>query len=405
MKEKKIYKVTLIIGNGFDLSLQLKTSYKNFHEYLEAKGFYEKHNSNELISRIRTNIHDYWYDFEKVIKDYAQSSKACFLFRRLAIFREILDDFYHNWNRDLLSDAITSDILDLFKEYDSSYVEKLLDKIDDRELSEVMDLCRKIETQIDDIEQRERKNTQAILDELKKELNLFLNDATKGHIDISEPSARVLLSTLGIEPKGYNSIEEGLLTKIVKEEWVFEDNVRIISFNYTDTLYLIAKVVELAKGRAFPLEFEDLKNIYFPIHGTLKEEELVFGADDVEGIPYPLQILKKSEQIIDYKGKYDVKKQFTDILNNSQEIIIFGHSINGLDFEYYEEYLKTDSDSPIHIITYDETSVETIKHFLAKRNLHRSNREIKYYKTNEFHNKQIETLCNRIRNANNEVKE
>ena len=174
MEKKKIYKVTLIIGNGFDLSLQLKTSYKNFHEYLEAKGFYEKHNSNELISRIKTNIHDYWYDFEKVIKDYALSSKACFLFRRLAIFREVLDDFYHNWNRDLLSDAITSDILDLFKEYDSSYVEKLLDKIDDGELPEVMDLCRKVETQIDDIEQRERKNTQAILDELKKELNLFL---------------------------------------------------------------------------------------------------------------------------------------------------------------------------------------------------------------------------------------
>lgn len=405
MDEKKKFRTTLVLGNGFDLSLHLKTSYKAFHEYLEAKGFYEKHNSNELICKIRKEIHDYWYNFEKVIKDYALSSKATILFRRLAIFRKGLDKFLHNWNRDLLSDMITNEILDLFNQYNFSSAIELLNNINDGELSEIMSICRKVESQIDDIELLERKKTLAILNELKAELYSFLKNAIQGHIDISEPSARVLLSTLGIEPKGYNSIEEGLLTKIVEEEWVFEDNVRIVSFNYTDTLYLIAKVVELAKGRAFPLEFEDLKNIYFPIHGTLKEEELVFGADDVEGIPYPLQILKKSEQIIDYKGKYDVKKQFTDILNNSQEIIIFGHSINGLDFEYYEEYLKTDSDSPIHIITYDETSVETIKHFLAKRNLHRGNREIKYYKTNESHNKQIEDLCNRIRNSDNEVKE
>lgn len=402
MEEKK-YKITLILGNGFDLSLQLKTSYKGFHEYLETKGFYEKHSSNELVRMIKTNIHDYWYNFEAVIKDYALRSKAAVMFRRLDKFREGLDRFLHDWNRDLFSDIITSEILDLFNQYNFSSAIELLNKINDGELSEIMSICRKIESQIDDIELQERRKTLAILNELKTELYSFLKNAIKGCIDISEPSARVLLSTLGIDPKGYNSIEEGLLTKIVKEEWVFEDNVRIVSFNYTDTLYLIAKVVELAKGRAFPLEFEDLKNIYYPIHGTLKEKELVFGVDGIEGIPFPLQILKKSEQIIDYKEKYDVKKRFTDILNNSQEIIIFGHSINGLDFEYYEEYLNTDSDSPIHIITYDESSVDNIKHSLVKRNLHCGNREIKYYKTKEFHNKQIENLCNRIRCVNSDV--
>ena len=398
MEEKK-YKTTLILGNGFDLSLHLKTGYKDFHEYLETKGFYEKHSNNELVDMIKTMIHDYWYNFEKVIRDYALQSKASVLFRRLDKFREGLDRFLHDWNRDLFSDIITSEILDLFNQYNFSSAIELLNKINDGELSEIMSICRKIESQIDDIELQERRKTLAILNELKTELYSFLKNAIKGRIDISEPSARVLLSTLGIEPKGHNSIEEGLLTKIVKEEWAFEDNVRIVSFNYTDTLYLITLVVEQAKARAVSLEYTDLKDIYFPIHGTLKENELIFGADDVEDVPFPLQILKKSEQIIDYKGKYDVKKRFTDILNNSQEIIIFGHSINGLDFEYYEEFLKTDSDSPIHIITYDDSSVENIKNSLARLNLHRGNREIKYYKTNEFHNKQIEDLCYRIRNT------
>ena len=138
---------------------------------------------------------------------------------------------------------ITGDILELFKLYNFSTAGELQDRIDNGELSEVVSLCRKIESQIDDIELQERRKTQAILNELKAELCSFLKEAIKGRIDISEPSARVLLSTLGIEPKGYNSIEEGLLTKIVNEEWVFEDNVRIISFNYTDTLYLITFVV------------------------------------------------------------------------------------------------------------------------------------------------------------------
>lgn len=399
MKEKKFI-TTLILGNGFDLSLHLKTSYKDFHEYLDTKGFYEKHSSNEFVSMIKTDIHDYWYNFERVIKYYALSSKATVLFRRLAIFREGLDKFYHDCNRAFLSDLNVNDILELFNQYNFSSAVEFLNKINDGELSEIIKICSKIESQIEYIEQQERSKTLAILNELKTELHSFLKEAIKGHIDISEPSARVLLSTLGIEPKGYNSIEGGLLTKIVKEEWMFEDNVRIISFNYTDTLYLIAQFVELVKGRAFSLEFEDLKNIYYPIHGTLKEKELVFGVDDIESIPFPLQILKKSEQIIDYKGKYDVKKQFLDILNNSQEIIIFGHSIDGLDFEYYEEFFKSDSDAPIHIITYDDISVNRIKHFLAKKNLHRGNREIMYYKTNENHNKQIEELCNRIRTIN-----
>ena len=405
MEEKKKFKTTLVLGNGFDLSLHLKTNYEDFHKYLEAKGFYEKHNRNELICKIKEEIHDYWYNFEEVIKYYAVYSKSSFLYKKLSYLKEELSKFPYKLDRILISSMITGDILELFKLYNFSTVGELQDRIDNGELSEVVSLCRKIESQIDDIELQERRKTQAILNELKAELCSFLKEAIKGYIDIAEPSARVLLSMLGIEPKGYNSIEKGLLTKIVKEEWVFEDNVRIVSFNYTDTLYLITLVVEMAKRTAISLEYTDLKSIYYPIHGTLKENELIFGADDVEDIPFPLQILKKSEQIIDYKGKYDVKKRFTDILNNSQEIIIFGHSINGLDFEYYEEHLKTDSDSPIHIITYDETSVERIKHFLAKQNLHRGNREIKYYKTNESHNKQIEALCNRIRNVNSEVKE
>lgn len=139
MEEKK-YKTTLILGNGFDLSLKLKTSYENFHEYLVSKGFYEKHNSSELICQTKANITNYWYDFEQVIKDYALFSKVSLLYRKLSCLKEELSKFPYKLDRVLISSMITGDIQDLFKEYDLFYVEKLLDKIDNGDLSEVMGL-------------------------------------------------------------------------------------------------------------------------------------------------------------------------------------------------------------------------------------------------------------------------
>lgn len=65
----------LIIGNGFDLNLGMKTSYKSFFEEMEAMGFWTYYKNNPLIAYIyERGIKENWYSFEDIIKEFALES-------------------------------------------------------------------------------------------------------------------------------------------------------------------------------------------------------------------------------------------------------------------------------------------------------------------------------------------
>ena len=80
------YKVLLILGNGFDLSLGLKTSYANFIESdLFQKKVAIKHYPNAKIDLHDKNIHNYltlqkrmknWIDVEMELKKYASQQRV-----------------------------------------------------------------------------------------------------------------------------------------------------------------------------------------------------------------------------------------------------------------------------------------------------------------------------------------
>lgn len=80
------YKVLLILGNGFDLSLGLKTSYANFIESdLFQKKVAIKHYPNVKIDLHDKNIHNYlthqkrmknWIDVEMELKKYASQQRV-----------------------------------------------------------------------------------------------------------------------------------------------------------------------------------------------------------------------------------------------------------------------------------------------------------------------------------------
>lgn len=73
--ENKIIKNLLIIGNGFDLSLGMKTGYKDFYEYLLNNNFFQQNQSNVLINYVRNvNNKKYWFDFEGILKEFATKS-------------------------------------------------------------------------------------------------------------------------------------------------------------------------------------------------------------------------------------------------------------------------------------------------------------------------------------------
>lgn len=71
----KAINTTLIIGNGFDLSMGKHTSYAEFFKKLKDEGFWEEHSGNSLLNFIgEKGSKEYWYDFEDIILHYTFES-------------------------------------------------------------------------------------------------------------------------------------------------------------------------------------------------------------------------------------------------------------------------------------------------------------------------------------------
>lgn len=65
--------ILYIIGNGFDLNLDLKTSYNDFYKYYETV---ESKNPN--VQKLKEHIsktYDSWADLELALGDYTQHLK------------------------------------------------------------------------------------------------------------------------------------------------------------------------------------------------------------------------------------------------------------------------------------------------------------------------------------------
>lgn len=123
-------------------------------------------------------------------------------------------------------------------------------------------------------------------------------------------------------------------------------NVEIFSFNYTDPDDLFKSNIHMGANH---------------IHGSIKENDIVLGCDIQEG--------EKVNRDLSFMYKYNMLKKANHMVRRMisvDEVIIFGHSINEMDFCYFREYLKEASSSSkqtrrLTILTYDEQSERTIK--------------------------------------------
>ena len=148
-----------------------------------------------------------------------------------------------------------------------------------------------------------------------------------------------------------NAISKVLLHELIENKLVPE----IINFNYTSPLKLIG-------------EPEDPKNYHITyVHGSL-DEDIVLGCDTMSN-----QI---NEQL-SFLYKYNMLNKANHIAQNmmeAEDVYIFGHSINKMDFCYFFDYFKIASSSvtpqrKLTIFTKDYNSEINIKNNIKSQGI------------------------------------
>ena len=316
----KTINTTLIIGNGFDLSMGKHTGYAEFFKKLEDEGFWEEHSGNSLLNFIgEKGSKEYWYDFEDIILHYTFESDNGKRLKELEDLNKTDDNF---------TNCIVS------------------------EVKEGIEL-------------------------LKEELVKFLSDA-KPDTDRLSTTCQIFAAILGASGKNAKELVTSLFErKKAKETWEFPNN-KIISFNYLDdpssiSFYLQFFTDKKVKGPCSPpigIKADDLADMFVFLHNSLDfwnrsnlHPGLVFGTNDDERMPKALYFLRKSYQL-----GYDAKKSFTDTLNQSKRIVIFGLSLVGIDYDYFKEFFETDHDSDTEVVIINKKgALDNIRKILKEK--------------------------------------
>ena len=314
----KAINTTLIIGNGFDLSMGKHTGYAEFFKKLKDEGFWKEQSGNSLLNFIgEKGSKEYWYDFEDIILHYTFESDNGKRLKELENLNKTDDNF-------------TNGIV--------------------AEVKEGVEL-------------------------LKEELVKFLSDA-KPDIKFIYPTCRIFAAILGASGKNAKELVTSLLErKKAKETWEFPNN-KIVSFNYLDdpsdfSSYLQFFIDDVKSPCSPPIgiKADDLADMFVFLHNSLDfwnrslHPGLIFGTNDDERMPKALYFLRKSNQL-----GYDAKKSFTDILNQSKRIVIFGLSLVGIDYDYFKEFFETDHDSDIEVVIINKKgALDNIRKILKEK--------------------------------------
>lgn len=305
---------SLIIGNGWDLNTGMQTSYATFFQWLTEKEFWVKYASNSLIMYIKDKGEkENWFDFEAILLDYSVNS------------------------------AESHKLIELEKQ----------GKFDDYEYNRI------------------REEAEIALDAIKSKLVEFLTRKQPNYSKFA-PAYWIMGAVLGAFGKGPESLYTSLISrKDANKTWHFPNN-RIVSFNYlNDALRLNVFLQFLEKVRGpIGMDCRLLEKMYCFVHNSLDFEDvrnlhtnIIFGTNDDERMPKALYVLRKS-----YWLDSKVKENFNKVLCDSKRIVIFGHSVQGIDYDYYREFFSTErSDTEIYIISRSSEDLDIIRHGLEKK--------------------------------------
>lgn len=309
-----IKKKVLVIGNGFDLNLGRKTSYKNFHESEYCPKTYPAPLIWHLNEKWKDNLENVkWYDLENELSNYyhqkIEPNKGPVDIVN-DVEKKILEVFHHK-NALISYEPHVTDNLETI----NNLIERGI--LLHQPLPPAIFIIHKDLIELTPIE-RDKKAFNLIIDGLQKYLVSIEND------DIDKNSyAYILLDIFSKENEN--------------------EVVKIYSFNYTGIISLTEKIQY--------------------VHGCCKDGNIVLGTKD-ENMKYGYDFLLKA-----YNPNFNPPRLVYDLLD-ADEITIFGHSLGENDSQYFKSFFNklTDTEKPtnkvINIITKDRASILNAKRAL-----------------------------------------
>ncbi|WP_338731775.1 AbiH family protein [Bacillus subtilis] len=294
----------VIVGNGFDMSIGLKSSYQNFIEYIKnRKRFiedYELYNYNRLFLRKYENFHLNWSDFESLYEE---------------TVRKI-----NNRSRE---NKETQDIFDI---------------------TSINDSIKRLEEDFHEY--------------LSAEYPRWVEQKTiqNGHSDFKKFTEEV----------------NPFFKKMIKDE-----NTFFINFNYTNTIKDLCESV-LYDSSNLPqskLEVTKAKERVFHIHGSLEEENILFGggftdSEEIDKIHYSQSLINdklfriKENQLLNSTRKKIISTIDLNHEDINHNLFIIGHSLQGSDFPFLSKLIQ--KANKVFIFYYEDDYIFKMEEILKK---------------------------------------
>lgn len=318
-------KRVLILGNGFDLCLGRKTSYKDFCKSEFCPNDYPAPLIKHLNEKWNDNLEEVkWYDLENELYNY---------YVRIKNNSGEAIDLYNVKERTLLEQIHTKGPISQYNEFIRANVVTVKDLLENGILimpgsSYYISLSHE-DILIPPIE-RDKKAVQLIKDGLIQYLIKIQNEA------INESSVAAIVARTFTQSN-------------------LNDEIAIYSFNYTN-------FGEVASNSSLAMKLNDMINY---VHGSCLEKNVILGTRD-ENIDKNYDFLQKS-----FDPQYDPPAMVYDLID-ADDITIFGHSLGANDSQYFKAFFERQSSSTnpqkknITIFTKDTKSEIEIKRSLQE---------------------------------------
>lgn len=310
-------KIILILGNGFDIDLGLKTKYKDFY----ISNFCPKNYPAPIIRHLNSKWADNldsvrWYDLENELLEYA----------------------LHGDNSDVISVHERNYILS----HSESQINQEVNYIGVRD--EVASLAEKGYLIVASVP------FFTVSVPYKDDYSLSALERDKKALHLIKEGLRNYLNTL-VRDENYTSSVAYQVLALLDEEAVKGDFVNIYSFNYTPLL-VMSRTPDAAK--------------VFYVHGSCKEGRIIVGTRDEQLLNEDYDFLQKSFDTAYYPPA------LVEDLKDADEVVFFGHSIGENDRQYFKAFFKQQTEYlhprriNITIFTRDDSSETQIRRALQK---------------------------------------